>query len=189
MKTRINLATAPLENHRRFIAGAGLVGVLGVIAMVVLSIYAYHGWRANRDLRADIAGYESQINNLHAHQESLRAFFKLPPNVQVMDRAAFLNSLIKQRSFPWTNLFMDLERILPPGVRVISISPRMESDRVEIRLLVGASSDESKLKFVKALEESKVFSGVQVRQESRSKENTPDRDPIQIELVTWYATT
>jgi Tfp pilus assembly protein PilN len=189
VKTRINLATAPLENHRRFIAGAGLVGVLGVIAMVVLSIYAYHGWRANHDLRVDIAGYESQINKLAARQGSLRAFFKLPPTVQVMDRAAFLNTLIKQRSFPWTNLFMDLERILPPGVRVVSISPRMASDHVEIRLLVGASSDESKLKFLKALEESRVFSAIQVRQENRSKENSPDRDPIQIELVTWYSTT
>ena len=64
-----------------------------------------------------------------------------PAAKQVIDRSAFLNSLIDERSFPWTKIFMDLEKTLPPGVRVVSISPRLVNGRAEVALEVGVASD------------------------------------------------
>jgi type IV pilus assembly protein PilN len=78
------------------------------------------------------------------------------------DRADFINNILDARSFNWTLMFMDLERILPGGVRVISIEPKQVAGHVELKLTVGASSDESESKFERALIESKQFTEVQI---------------------------
>ena len=101
-------------------------------------------------------------------------------------RAAYLNALIEQRAFPWIKIFMDLERILPEGARVVSIEPKLEGDNVQLRVLVGATSDESKLKFLKALETSPEFSNIQLLSESRPQR--PDQtDRVMLDLVAQYS--
>jgi len=187
MKVRLNLATSPLENNRRFLAGSGALGALALILLLVLSVHDYRSWRANKALRGQIAQSESKIQDLDHRQQQLAAFFKTAQTNEDMQRAAFLNSLIEQRSFPWTKIFMDLEQTLPPGVRVVNIAPHMENGKVEVRLVVGALTDEGKLKFLKALESSRVFSGIQVRQETR-RDQPGSIDRILLELVAWYST-
>ncbi len=83
---------------------------------------------------------------------------------------------------------MDLERSLPEGVRVVSIAPKMTEGRVEVKLVVGALSDESKLKFLRALEASKEFSRIQVLAETRPT-RAGEADRVYLELTAWYATT
>jgi len=186
MKVRLNLATSPLENNRRFILGAVLAGTIALVALALLSWDTYRGWRANRELRAELSLRESEIREFREQRRELEAFFKSPETRMVMERAAFLNALIGQRSFPWTRIFMDLERRLPEGVRVVSISPRMEEGRVELKLVVGATSDETKLKFLKTLEASREFSRIQVVTETRP-ERAGETDRVVLELVAWYA--
>jgi len=55
-------------------------------------------------------------------------------------------------------MFMDLEKILPNGVRLLSIEPAHEKGRVYLRLQVAAISDEAKLQFLPRAGE---FSGIQ----------------------------
>jgi len=78
------------------------------------------------------------------------------------DRAAFINTILDARSFNWTLMFMDLEHILPEGVRVISIEPKQVAGHVEVKLSVGVTNDEAELKFERALEESKEFTEFKV---------------------------
>ena len=187
MKLRVNLSTEPLENTRPFLAGTALAGAFAILALVALSGAAYHSWRANRDMHMQIARDETQISANLGQQQDLAAFFKTSQAQEVLDRAAFLNSLIDQRSFPWTKLFMDIEQILPPGVRVISISPKLENGRAEVILSVGAMSDESEIKFLKALEESRAFSGVRVGVERHVTEQN-NQDKVELSLTVWYET-
>src|SRR6266849_3599561 len=167
MKVRLNLATAPLETHRRFAAGAALVGSIAVIALVWLSWHAYKARRADSELRAERVQLEQRMDTLRRERRELEQFFNRPDVLKVRDRSAFLNGLIEQRSFPWTKIFMDLERILPEGVRVVSIAPKMTPNGVEVKLLVGANSDENKLKFLRALEGSRDFTRIQLLAETR----------------------
>ncbi len=188
MKLQLNLATAPFENHRRFVVGSSVVGVLGLATLLLLSHSAYRSWRANRDLRNDISRLQGEIRKSEQQQQELYAFFQTPAAKQVLDRSAFLNSMIQQRSFPWTKIFMDLERTLPAGVRVVSISPRLDGGRVAVKLTVGALSDEAKLKFLEALERSKEFSGIQVNEE-RHPASGATADHVVLQLEAWYETT
>ncbi len=188
MKVRLNLATSPLESHRRFALGAALAGTVAVAALVLLSWHVYSVRRAERALRLDLARLEKHMDQLRRQRRELEDYFNLADIRKMRDRAAFLNGLIEQRGFPWTKIFADLEHSLPDGVRVVSISPKMNEGRVEVKLVVGATSDEGKLKFLRALEASKEFSRVQLLAETRP--NRPEEtDRVYLELVAWYSTT
>jgi len=181
MQLRLNLSTRPRENNRPFLAAAGGLGTVAVIALLLLSHSAYQSWRANRDVRLSIARLEKQIETDQARQQGLESYFRTQQAQQVLDRAGFLNSLIDQRSFPWTKVFSDLGETLPAGVRVTSISPKLEHGRALLKLTVSAISDESKVKFLEELEHSKNFSDIQVQAEHREQQSSD----ILIDLTAW----
>jgi hypothetical protein len=188
MKIRLNLATTPLESNRSFIAGAAVVGGLGILAMLILSLHAYSVWRTNAELRAEQAKLERDMNRMQAARTQIEDFFNQPSTIQQQDRAAFLNSMIAQRAFPWTKIFMDLERDMPVGVRVVSIEPKLVGDHLELRFNIGAADDVSKLKFLKALENSPEFSQIEVFSEARpERPEGPDR--IMLSLQARYSAT
>jgi hypothetical protein len=191
MKLNLNLATSPLENNRRFIAGAGLAGLLALIFLIVLTHQTYSTWRANSAIRADISRVEKEIQIEADRQADLGRYFELPEAKTVLDRSNFLNSLIEARTFPWPKIFEDLEKTLPPGVRVINIAPRLEGGRAAIKITVGAMDDASKVEFLQKIESSKAFSGIRVIDEKYS-DKLADRgvgnDHIVVALEASYST-
>ncbi len=190
MKVRINLATKALINQRWFVFTYGVAGSFAFLALIWLSVHVIRTRRADSLIRAQISQTEDQIHRLQLQQGQLRTYFTQPAQKEKIERAAFLNSLIQQRSFPWTKIFEDLEKTLPPGVRVVSISPQLHNGHLQVKLLVGAQSDEDKLKFLKALDDSKTFSAVEVRQETHPKESQGGfNDKVLMELEAQYSTT
>ena len=119
---------------------------------------------------------------------SCRLIFKSPAAQQVLDRAAFLNSLIDERSFPWTKIFMDLEQTLPPGVRVVSISPRLVNGRAEVQLKVGAATDESEDQVPRSDREIESVFRHAGASRSAGPNRRVDRQVFSISRV-WYSTT
>jgi Tfp pilus assembly protein PilN len=188
MNIRLNVATRPVDSNRRFAAGATTIAIVGLLAMLFLSWEAYAAWRADRVYRAEEARLQVEMGRLQTDRGLLEAFFNEPENTQRRDRADFLNSLIAQRAFPWTRIFMDLEQNLPEGVRVVSIEPRLVGDHLELRLLIGSASDDAKLKFLRALEGSSDFSAIEVLNEGRSEHPT-DADHIMLSLQARYSAT
>jgi len=185
MKIRLNIATAPLENDRRFVFGYALVGTIGVIALVLLSWRAFSIRKANEARRVELAQIQGEISRLSDQRQELDTFFNDTKVAEVRDRSAFLNSLIQQRSFPWTRIFMDLESLLPEGARVTSIAPRLKAGHIELSLKAGATSDEAGMKFLRALEASSSFSHIALSSETRPERST-DVDHVFYDLTAWY---
>jgi len=186
MKVRLNLSTSPLESNRRFAAGASLVGGIAILAFLGLSFRAYSVWRIDKEFRTRQAALQAQIQKLQGQRKALAVFFENSETVQRRQRAAYLNSLIQERAFPWIKIFMDLEKILPEGVRVISIEPKLTGDNLQLTFSVGAASDESKLKFLRALESSPEFSQIVLENESRA--TRPDQaDRVTLNLQAEYS--
>jgi hypothetical protein len=186
MRIRLNLATSPLENDHRFVFGAAIVATIGVIAFVGLSWKAYNVHAANQARRAEIATLQNEVNSLSEQRMALESFFNNSNILEVRDRSAYLNGLIQERSFPWTRIFMDFESILPEGVRVVNINPRLVAGHIELHMNIAAVSDEARSKFLVALEKSKSFSHIALTSENRSQKPN-DIDHIYLDLTAWYA--
>jgi Tfp pilus assembly protein PilN len=163
MKIRLNVATKALETHRRFLAGAGLIAVVAGLVFLGLGWHVYAVRKIDAELRARTEKTRQEMARLEAQRKELERYFEQKEIKELNGRAAFINGIIDARSFNWTQMFMDLERTLPGGVRVVSIEPKQAQGHVEVKLTVGATSDEAELKFLHALEESKEFSEVQVQ--------------------------
>lgn len=187
MLVRLNLATNPMETHRRFFAAAALVAFLGALLVLDLGWHFYSLRKADSDLRARTQKVQTEIEQLNAQKKELDAFFSKQQDAHVQDRTNFLSSVIESRSFNWTQMFMDLERTLPPGVHVVRISPTLDKGTLAVKFTVGAVSEDAKLKLIKAFENSKSFS--HVRLDSEKLASQPGMDPLTIEFSAVYSTT
>src|SRR6266851_4181544 len=163
MRVRLNLATRAVETHRRFLAGAGLTAIFAGLAFLGLGWHVYSARKVDAALRARTERTRQELARLEVQRKDLERYFSQKDIANLHDRAAFINTILDARSFNWTLMFMDLERILPGGVRVISIEPKQVSGRVELKLTVGTINDEAELKFEHALEESKAFTEVRIQ--------------------------
>jgi type IV pilus assembly protein PilN len=189
MKVRLNLATKALETHRRFLATSGAIGVVAGILFLGLGWHVYSVRKADEALRVKAAAIRQEMTGLEQQRNELERFFAQPENARLHDRSAFLNTLIDEQSLNWTQMFMDLEKILPAGVRVVSIEPAHEKGRVTVKLLVGASSDEAKLKFLHALEASPAFTHLELVSDRINTTGAPGADHVEMELTVVYLRT
>ena len=83
-------------------------------------------------------------------------------------------------------MFMDLERVLPGGVRVMNIEPKQVNGQAAVKLTVGAASEEDKLKFLRALEQSGAFSHLQLSSEHAPAQDSAG-DRVILELTVIYS--
>jgi type IV pilus assembly protein PilN len=187
MKVRLNLSTKPLETHRRFFAGAGMIGAVAAIFFLGLGWRVYSARKADESYRERVAKIRQEMAGLDNQRRDLEEFFARPENGRLHDRSAFLNTLIDEQSLNWTQMFMDLEKILPAGVRVLSIEPKHDKGRVQVKLIVGAMNDETKLKFLHALENSHSFSNVELLAEKATVGGPGSMDRLELELKAVYS--
>jgi len=110
-------------------------------------------------------------------------------NAKLKDRVAFLNGFLNESSFDWTRMFMDLEKTLPAGVHVLSIQPKFEKGHMSVHLTVGAVSDEAKVKFLRAMENSPAFNNVTLINVRRPSGVQGETDQAVMELNAIYSRT
>ena len=185
MYVRLNLATNPLLSHRRFLAGSALLGVLGFLLFLGLGWRAYNLRKAEEDLRARDSKIQKEMATVGQQREELQRYFAQQEAAGFQDHAKFVVGVLQARSINWTQMFMDLEHILPPGVRIIRIEPKLDKGVVTVHFLVGATSEEAKLKLLKSFENSRAFSRVAL--ESERAATQAGADPLTIEFVAEYS--
>jgi type IV pilus assembly protein PilN len=186
MQVRLNLATKPLETHRRFLLFSSATGVLAAILFVVLGWHLNSLRKTDATFRSQTASTLHQIDTLTTERHELERFFSEPSNAKLHDRATFVNTILDARSFNWTRMFMDLEMVLPGGVRVLSIEPKQVNGQAAVKLTVGASSEQEKQKFLRALEQSGTFSHLQLTNVHAPRQES-NGDQVILELTVIYS--
>lgn len=188
MRIRLNVATKALETHRRFLAGAGLIAAVAGIVFLGLGWHVYSVRKVDSELRARADTTRQEMAKFETQRSELERYFSQKDIAELNARAAFINGIIDSSSFNWTQMFMDLERVLPAGVRVVSIEPKQVEGHVEVKLTVGATSNEAELKFIRALEDSKEFTEVQVQGiHAANQTGNQSGDQEVIQLTTVYS--
>jgi Tfp pilus assembly protein PilN len=171
MRLDINLATRPYEDAREFWARWGLgVGLLGVVTLVLLGL-AVSGWiKAGRD-RHMIADLEGQIRERDGEKATAQAFLNLAANRSTRDQSQFLNELIQRKSFSWTRVFEDLERVMPPRLHVVSLRPELnEQSQMQLDMKVVGDNRSDAVELVHRMEGSRHFQGAQLVSEGATGE-------------------
>jgi type IV pilus assembly protein PilN len=169
---------------------------MGILAVLAIGLgFALHSLNAKaRVAQAKMDGlkaktlqyqHERQVNEARMHQ---------PQNMGVLERSQFLNAVFARKSFSWTAVMMDLEKVLPVGVQVTSIEPQITKEGdVNIRLRVSGDRDRA-VQLVRNLETSQRFllprlSSEQAQtQEGNRGTNAPVIAPgaVQFEILSGY---
>jgi len=157
MRISINLASHPFIELRPLFAKLRLaMAALAVLAIGLaiglhfLSVRAHAAEQGMNELKAQTLAVqtERQTNERRMQQSQ---------NQAVRERSKFLNAQFARKSFSWTSVMMDLERVLPSGVEVTSIEPAITAEGdVNIRLRVSGDRDRA-VDLVRNLEQSQRF--------------------------------
>jgi len=159
MRVSVNLATRPFIELRPLFARLRLaMGVLALLAIGLgvglhaLNKRAQVAQARMDDLRGKTLAYQQE-------RQKNESRMRQPQNLAVLNRSEFLNDLFAKKSFSWTSVMMDLERVLPEGLQVTSIEPAIAKDgSVSIRLKVSGDRDRA-VQLVRNLEQSQRFLG------------------------------
>src|SRR5207245_4125676 len=101
------------------VCSSDLAGVSIFAAAVVflgLGWHAYSVRNAAAEVRARTDKMDQEFAKYEAQRQELERYFSQKDIASLHDRATFINGIIDARSFNWTQMFMDLEHTLPPGV-------------------------------------------------------------------------
>lgn len=173
MRLNINLATHPYEDSREFYLRWGaLVGALSAITLVLV-VMLFLNWRGSRDIGSKISDMRRQIDAADRERATNEAFLNRPENRTTRDRAQFLNALIAEKSFSWTQVLSDLEQLMPTNARVLSIQPKMnDQSQLSVEVVVESQSRDNALELVRRMERSEHFHEAQIRTETNQQGQT-----------------
>jgi type IV pilus assembly protein PilN len=159
MRISVNLATKPFVELRplflRLRLAMGLLAVLAIglaFGLNALSKKAQAAQARMDDLRGKTLAYQQE-------RQKNESRMRQPQNMAVLARSQFLNDLFAKKSFSWTSVMMDMEKVMPSGLQVTSIEPAIAKDGgVSIRVKVTGDRDRA-VQFVHNLELSPRFLG------------------------------
>jgi type IV pilus assembly protein PilN len=158
MRAQINLATEPFRRDRlTIVASSAAAGLLIVLFAALVSMAV----RDRQSMQASLSNLDSlnhQLDLINAQQRKLDAQLREPGNADVLERSQFINALLYRKGISWTKLFGDLEKVVPPNVRVISIRPQADSrDHIYLDMVVGADSQPPIINLLTKFEASDLF--------------------------------
>jgi type IV pilus assembly protein PilN len=157
MRISLNLATRPFIELRPLFARLRLTMAALAVMAVALGIALHQFSVRARAEQAQMDVLTSQTLALEAERQKNEARMNEPQNRAVLDRSEFLNTLFATKSFSWTSVMMDLERVVPQGVQVTSIEPSVSAEHdVNIHLRVSGERDRV-VDLVRNLERSERF--------------------------------
>jgi Tfp pilus assembly protein PilN len=186
VRVPINLASHPLENLRPVRAGVALAGLTALLFGIIILRSELRSRSEFRTLIDQRDRLQTSLATLHSEQEELEAWLDTPQAQQIRERSAFLNALIQRKSLSWTQMFMDLERTLPPRARIVSIRPSLGASReADLELTAEAASMGPLVDFLKRLESSPKFGPPTVAAQKYSVQSAED-GAITIDLTTRY---
>jgi type IV pilus assembly protein PilN len=170
MRISINLATRPFVELRPLFARLRLAMIALAIVAIGLGFWLHALNGRARIAQAQMDALKARTQQFQQQRQANEARMRQPQNMAVLERSQFLNNLFAEKSFSWTAVMMDLERVLPVGVQVTSIEPVItKQGDVNIRLRVSGARDEA-VQLVRNLETSQRFVSPRLVNEAAQKQ-------------------
>jgi len=176
----LNLASHPQRNRRLFLLASGgltLASIVAIVlAVIIFSSFALKIKRTRAELdRLDQSIGTAQRVKTHSQAKVQQAMKR------ETDMVEFVNALILQKSFSWSEFMSRLEDGLPDASYILSLAPvAVENSRVQFQLRVASSGLDEQLALINKLLELN-FSQVRVQ-----GEDTDDRGRLISDILVTY---
>jgi Tfp pilus assembly protein PilN len=181
MRLDINLATQPYEDGRRFWVRWGTILGAAAVLTLALVITSITSWAAARKDQVQISKFKDDIARCEQERAKAEEVLNRPENRSTRDQSKFINSLIRRKSFSWTQVFADLEHMMPPELHVTAIHPEVAKDnQLELKLSVAGKSFDRALQLVHRMEQSPRFYQPQVAEQNLSQDQNGDNAHVEI---------
>lgn len=172
MRISVNLATRPFVELRPLFARLRLAMLALAVLAVALGVWLHALNGRTRVSQAEMSALQARTQQFQRERQANEARMRQPQNMAVLERSQFLNALFAQKSFSWTAVMMDLEKVLPVGVQVTSIEPVItKQGDVNIRLRVSGDRARA-VQLVRNLEGSQRFIAPRLANEAAQKQES-----------------
>ena len=192
MRISVNLANRPFVELRPLFARLRLAMALLAVLAVGLGFWL-HSLNAKASVaRAKMDALKAKTQEYQHERMVNEARMRQPQNMAVLGRSQFLNAVFARKSFSWTAVMMDLEKVLPTGVQVTSIEPQITKEGdVNIRLRVSGDRERA-VQLVRNLETSQRFLSPRLASEQAQTQegaargaNVPVLPPGSVQFEIW----
>ena len=188
MRLNINLASQKYEDVRSFVSRAGAATAAMAVFTVVLAVLAWFNYSSSINSSIRIRQLRQKISALQQERTQASAVENLPENRDVTQQKNYWNRQIARRAFSWTQLFNDLQKIMPGRVYVISVAPELTRDnQLKLKLTLGGEKSDDLNALVKRMEDSHKFRRTKLNSEQVQSESRPGATPLhKFEIETFY---
>ncbi len=187
MRLNINLASLKYEDVRQFYVRWGTAIALTGALTLLLAGLAWMNYSNSSQANERIRGLQQQITALEKQRAAAEVISNRPENHDVTEQKNYWNKQITRRSFSWTQLFNDLQRIMPARAYVNSVHPEITPDnRLKLTVVIASDSHDNGLELVKRMEKSERFRGPKLNAEGTLKDARTGSPLYKFDIVTYY---
>jgi hypothetical protein len=187
MRLNINLASQKFEDVRRFyVRWVTAIALTAALALVLIFL-AWKNYSDSSDANARIRKLQQSIAGLQRERAEAEAISNRPENHDVTAQKNFWNKQIMSRSFSWTQLFNDLQRIMPARAYVGSVHPEITPDhRLKLSLQILGDKHDNALELVQKMEKSERFRGPKINSDTWTKDQKTGGILYKLDIETYY---
>jgi len=190
MRVNINLASQKYEAVRQFYTRWGIaIGLLSVLTLFLI-VLAWMNYSGSSQSSQRIRALEQRISTLEQKRAQAQEISSRPENHDVTAQKNYWNRQFLRRSFSWTQLLNDLQRIMPARAFVSSVHPEITPDnRLKLSLTIKGDKHDNALELVQRMEKSERFRNPLINLDSTEKDPRTGQILYKLEIATYYTPT
>jgi len=168
MRIDVNLASQKFEDSRQFYVRWGSALALFVVITAGLILLSWYNFKGTASDRKRIGDLQQKIAELDQKRKQAEDVLNRPENRDVRDQSRFWNDVIDQKSFSWTQLLSDLEKIMPDHAYVRSVQPTLTQDKkLQLKLMIDGEKRDDVNDLLSKMERSERFHSSILKSEDR----------------------
>jgi hypothetical protein len=185
MKIDLNLAVAPSPRERYALAWAAPTALVGLAALVLLSLSALRTYREYRKVDGAVEELRAQEAKSRGREADLRRELERPQLREIFRSVRFVNGLIDRKQSTVSELVERVARLLPPQARLVGLELGESGGNPVVRMAVAGKGEEALEKFLSNLENSDNFSEVAIISQGFAPEGS-EGEPVRLACSARY---
>lgn len=192
MRININLASQKYEDAGEFYLRWGSALALALIITIGLAGWTWKNHKDTVNDRQRIDKLRRQIAEVDRDYAHNQGILNDPKNSGTVAQSNFWNSIIEQRQFSWTQLFPDLEKIMPGRAFLVAIHPvssegraTSPDNRLKLELVIDGEKHDNGLELIRHMESSPRFRFPEIQSEE-IKQLQNKTSIVEFKIVTFY---